>query len=203
MNKIQKFLLGFVSVVSVMLLCVALAPEGSKVGGVYNEVATYFKNGISVGTSSQLSINSTGGITTTGASVIGTDGAGLSHFVEVLTPTADTTLTASQSGSIVNMGVAGLDVTLPTVATSEGAYFRFVVSAAVATTNMTIISENDLMEGTLIVAGAVVDCDAENALNFVIDGENVGDYVDLYSNGTNWFIGDSGVLTSAKLTCTS
>lgn len=204
MTKIQKIVLGIVAVITVMLLF-TVASQSKNLGGVYSQVTNDFADGISV--DGTVVIDGSGNvdapITTTSASTIGSDANGLNSFREVLTPSADVTLTASQSGTIVNMGVAGLDVTLPSLATSEGAYFRFVVSAAVATTDMTIISEADKMEGTLIVAGAVVDCDAENLLTFVIDGENVGDYVDLYSNGTNWFIGDSGVLTAAKLTCTS
>jgi hypothetical protein len=78
-----------------------------------------------------------------------------------------------------------------------------VVKAAFATTNYVIDSaEGDNIEGTLIVAGAVVDCNAVDQIDFVNDGENLGDYVEIRSDGTKWFIGDSGVLTGSKMTCT-
>lgn len=95
----------------------------------------------------------------------------------------------------------GQTVTLP--AAEKGVEVRFIVSDAFATNNWIIDSaEGDNIEGTLVVAGAVVDCAAEDQINLVADGENLGDYVELYSDGTNWYIMDSGVLTAAKMTCT-
>lgn len=115
---------------------------------------------------------------------------------------ATTTLLASESGTTYTVSASGTTIILPAVAT-KGANYRFVIGGAVDTGNVIIASkEGDNIEGTLVVAGAVVDCDGEDFLNFVADGENVGDYVEVISNGTNWIIGDSGVLTSAKLTCT-
>jgi hypothetical protein len=92
--------------------------------------------------------------------------------------------------------------TLPAVASSAGVTLKFVIATAFDTANVVIDSaEGDNIEGSLIVAGAVVDCDAEDQIDFVHDGENLGDYVELRSNGVNWFIGDSGALTGSKLTC--
>jgi len=120
------------------------------------------------------------------------------------TVTASTTLTAAQSGSTLYIDTtAGATLTLPTASTSAGTVYRFVIADTFATNNVIIDSaEGDNIEGTLIVAGAVVDCDAEDQINFVNDGENLGDYVELRTNGTKWFIGSSGALTAAKLTCT-
>lgn len=113
-----------------------------------------------------------------------------------------TTLQFSDSGTTYSHSASGTTYVLPAV-THEGATFRFAVGGAVDTGNIIIDSaEGDNIEGTLIVAGAVVDCAAEDQVNFVTDGENVGDYVELRSNGSNWLIGDSGFLTSAKGTCT-
>lgn len=113
-----------------------------------------------------------------------------------------TTLQLADSGTTYSLSASGTTWTLPAV-TQAGVNFRFVVGGALDTANVVIDSaEGDNIEGTLIVAGAVVDCAAEDQINFVVDGENVGDYVEVMSNGTNWLIGDSGALTSAKLTCT-
>ena len=114
---------------------------------------------------------------------------------------ATTTLSILDSGSTYFLTGSGTLMTLPSVA--EGLNFKFVVSDALDTANVVIDSaEGDNIEGTLIVAGAVVDCAGEDQINIVVDGENVGDYVELMSDGTQWLIGDSGVLTAGKMTCT-
>lgn len=117
--------------------------------------------------------------------------------------TATSTLTALQSGNTFYMDFTnGATTTLPAIA--DGLVYRFVITSAFAANNMVINSaEGSNIEGSLIVAGAVVDCDAEHKLNFIADGENIGDYVELRSDGSQWLIGDSGVLTSGKLTCTN
>jgi len=147
-------------------------------------------------------INSAGEFVGAIAGSTGTFSGAVTALANVLAPAGDATLTAAQSGSIVKMNTAGQDITLPTASASVGAVYRFVVTAAVATTNMTIVAAPaDTIEGTLIVAGAVVDCDAADIITFVIDGENIGDFVELYTDGTSWLIGDSGVLTASKMTC--
>lgn len=113
-----------------------------------------------------------------------------------------TTLTAANSGTTYFISASGTQITLPAV-TTAGLNFRFVIGAAVDTANVVVASaEGDNIDGTLIVAGAVVDCRAEDFVNFIADGEQLGDYLTVYSNGTQWFIEDSGVLTAAKMTCT-
>lgn len=113
-----------------------------------------------------------------------------------------TTLTYKDSGTTFVHSASGTTMTLPAV-THAGAKFRFMVGGALDTGNVIIDSaEGDNIEGTLIVAGAVVDCDAEDQINFVVDGENIGDYVEVISSGTKWLIVDSGALTASKLTCT-
>ena len=120
-----------------------------------------------------------------------------------VTPAASTTLTVAQSGSTFNLGTAGVNLTLPAVASSAGVKYKFVISAAYATDNITVTSaEGDNIEGSLLVAGAVVDCDASDVITSVADGENLGDFWEIFSNGTKWFIGQSGALTGSKLTCT-
>jgi len=112
------------------------------------------------------------------------------------------TLRETDLGKTVYLEAAsGTTVTLP--AAKDGGFLRFVINTAFDTANVIIDSaEGDNIEGALIVAGAVVDCDAEDQLNFVNDGENLGDFVELVSDGTSWYIGASGALTASKLTCT-
>lgn len=120
------------------------------------------------------------------------------------TATATTsTLTIADNGTTFIISGTGTTFTLPAVTASDGVNFKFVAGGALDTLNAIIDSaEGDNIEGTLIVAGAVVDCDAEDQINFVVDGENIGDYVEIFSDGSQWLIGDSGVLTTAKMTCT-
>lgn len=126
---------------------------------------------------------------------------GLENTVQLPIDVANNTLIPNQSGSIIYSSASSSTTTLP--AAREGLWYKFQVNQAIQTGNWIIDSaEGDNIEGTLIVAGAVVDCAAEDQINFVTDGENLGDYVVVRSDGTNWLIEDSGVLTTAKMTCT-
>jgi hypothetical protein len=143
-----------------------------------------------------------GSATITGALSASGAVAGLQSLTAVSTAITTTTLTNADSGKTFIISTT-TNFVLPATSTSAGVYYRFAVGG-LFTTNVTI-QTSDLgkhIEGALIVAGAVVDCDAEHTITFVADGENIGDYVELYSNGTYWLIGDSGALTGSKLTCT-
>lgn len=207
MTKLQKIIFGLVTAITVMLLfsVASIMKAPSNLGGVYNQVTSDFPEGITVDGTTRIS--GTGAITattltTTSTASLGVVGSGANITAPIVAPAADTTLTVAQSGAIVQMAVAGLDVTLPAATAAAGVGYRFVVSAAVASTDMTIVgAAADLINGTLVVAGAVVDCDASDIITLVIDGENVGDFVELYSDGTSWLIGDSGALTASKMTC--
>jgi len=113
---------------------------------------------------------------------------------------AANTLTAAESGKTTYIGTTGATYTLP--AAQAGLVYRFVVSSAFTTNAVIDSAEGDNIEGALIVAGAVVDCAAEDQINFVADGENLGDFVEVRSDGTSWLISASGGLTAAKITCT-
>lgn len=122
-----------------------------------------------------------------------------------LTATVTTTLTAAMSGETFYFGgVSSTAFVLPATSTAAGTYYNFVVDSAMST-DCTIQTAGgaNIIEGAMIVAGAVVDCATEDTITFVADGENLGDYVEVRSNGTNWFIGDSGALSSSKMTCTT
>ena len=125
----------------------------------------------------------------------------LTYAPTTASTTAGITLTHAESGSTYLLSASGTVITLPSV--RDEISYKFVVNGALDTQNVVIDSaEGDNIEGTLIVAGAVVDCAAEDQINIVVDGENIGDYVELYSDGSQWLLGDSGVLTAAKMTCT-
>lgn len=115
---------------------------------------------------------------------------------------ATTTLNLKDSGTNYMVSASGTTITLPSVK-AKGTHYRFTVGGALDTGNVMVTSaEGDNIDGTLIVAGAVVDCDAVDAINFIVDGENVGDFFEIVSNGTKWLLLGSGTLTSGKMTCT-
>ena len=151
-----------------------------------------------VSTASNLTLSSP---TITGANI--SDSNFVNDMTSVAATVASTTVTAALTGTTY-VFTTTTEFVLPATSTAAGLYYKFVVGGAI-TSNVTIrtydLSNN--IEGTLIVAGAVLDCDAEDVITFVADGENIGDYVELYSDGTYWYIGDSGALTASKLTCTA
>ena len=109
---------------------------------------------------------------------------------------AVTTLTAATSGTSYDLtAAAGAAVTLP--ALEAGLNFRFVVGSAFATTNWTVVSTTNVINGNALVAGAHVAGASENTISFVASAESVGDWVDLYCNGTLWFAKGSGVTTGS------
>lgn len=120
-----------------------------------------------------------------------------------VTPTGAVTLTAAQSGfNVLLNAAAGFAITLPAVA--AGLRYRFTVAAAFASTNFTVVvpGGSNLIEGSIIVAGAVVDADAEDTINFVATAENIGDFVEVWSDGTSWFI-FGNALTAGGITVTA
>jgi hypothetical protein len=189
------------SIVAVLLSIVALVgvflikPAGNANLGAVAGPDVYSYLSVHGNLSTDGTFTSTGAITSSGS-------------VSGLTPTTaistSTVLTTASTGGTYYISAGGT-ITLPTTASSSGISYRFVIASAVSAD--VIISSaggssGDDIEGSLIVAGAVVDCTANDIITFVSDGEDVGDFVQLYSNGTKWFIGSSNGLTAAKITCT-
>jgi hypothetical protein len=117
--------------------------------------------------------------------------------------TGATTLTAEDSGKILILTAsAGAQITLPAVATSEGLRFKFVVGLAFATTNWTVKAATNVIEGSVLVAGAHVAGVNENTISFVASAEAIGDFAELVCDGTNWYVNGSGV-TAGSITLTA
>lgn len=208
-KKAMKWL-GFALVAILLLVLVAGGKKEEDVGGSFNPVVVDFAEGISVDGTTRISGTgaftasglTTSTLTATGASSIGSVTAGLNYYKPVVSLTSDTTLTIAQTGTIFNMGTAGVDATLPAPTTAAGVHYRFVVSAAFATTDMTItVGNTDLIEGSLIVAGAVVACDAADTITIAAANEDIGDFIDLYSNGVKWMIGANQAMTASNHAC--
>jgi hypothetical protein len=187
MNKTSISVLALVVGMIIGGMLTGLVSKEATLGGVTIEDET-FKGTVTV----------EGDTTVEDIEIGGTISGGLDTTTAL---TGATTITADQSGTTFVISGTGATYTLPAV-TNDGFKARFVIGGAFSTNAVIDSAEGDNVEGTLIVAGAVVDCASVDQINFVADGENIGDFVDVYSDGTQWLIGASGVLTSAKATCT-
>lgn len=205
MSKFEKIIAGIAGLACFVFILSFLFPGQGNLGGLVHTLQEDFTQGIRVAGSEV--VNSSGSWV---GAVSGTSGSfssdvaiagGLSYDEEVTAITATTTLSGTQSGQTFYIGNGTPVITLPAVASSSGVVYRFVISEAISS-NATITSaEGDNLEGALIVAGAVVTCDAGDVLTFVADGENLGDFVEIRSNGSKWYVTQSNVLTASKLTC--
>jgi len=145
-----------------------------------------------------------GNLTVAGTATITGGFAGSKNSLSTIsTRVASTTLATTDSGKTYILTTT-TEFVLPATTTASGVHYKFVLGGL--TTASSSIRTYDLttgIEGTLIVAGAVVDCDKEARITFGTDFENLGDYVEVWSNGTYWFIGDSGALTGSALACSA
>lgn len=118
---------------------------------------------------------------------------------EMVALSADTTLTADQSGVTFLLDAVGEAITLPAV--SAGLEYEFIIDTTVATSNWTITAATSVIYGSAEVAGAVVAASAENTITLVVAKALPGDYIKLVSDGTKWFVSGS-VVTEAGVTFT-
>lgn len=106
------------------------------------------------------------------------------------------TVRNDETGTVfVLSAAAGVAVSLPAV--EAGLHFKFVIGSAFDTTDWTIVAATNVIQGNALVAGAHVPAASENTISFVATAESVGDYVDLVSDGTSWFVSGSGVTTGS------
>ena len=144
--------------------------------------------------------------TTISRSLLVSDTSTLSGEVTMLEGTtaitSTTTLTAaSHAGHTLYISPsAATTITLP--AATDGLFLKFVIAGAFVNDVIIDSAEGDNIEGALNVAGSIVGCEAEDQINFIDTGENLGDFVELRSDGTTWFIGASIASTTAMITCT-
>ena len=85
---------------------------------------------------------------------------------------------------------AGAAITLPTLL--SGLHFKFIVGSAFATTNWTLVSSTDVIEGYAAVNYATIPAVNENTISFVATAETIGDSVELVCDGTSWHVSGNG-----------
>jgi hypothetical protein len=124
-----------------------------------------------------------------GSMLLSTDVGGLS---------AARTLTADESNGqhYILDGGTGFAITLP-VAT-KGWSCKFTVGAAFAT-DFVITAQSAILEGCIIEAGAVQDVAAATTITLEDGVENVGDFLELWSDGTSIFV-TGNFLTALSVT---
>lgn len=191
--------------VVVVIVALLLSPfGGSNVGGTYENVRQYFSAGIDVTGTGDIKVDGTTVIDASGSVDAALTPSSYTNPIEAIT--ADDTLVAADSGKVIYIGTAGVDLTLPTAAAAAGVTYRTVVSANFATTNMTVTgpasdATDDTIYGALEVAGAVVACSAEDTISFVNTAELPGDFIEIHSDGSKWYITGQGT-TAGSITCT-
>lgn len=144
---------------------------------------------------------------TTSVFSVGENGAVLhSDFTEVVTGT--NVITAAESGSVFFLNSATEFVsTLPAV--QAGLHFTFIVTAAPVGASYTVVTDSsaNVMLGTVHSSDGV-DGDSELAgcdtVNFVDGAAVVGDRLEVWCDGTNWFgIAHCNVSTGVTYTTAS
>lgn len=116
----------------------------------------------------------------------------LETAVETKTIAVATTLTDSDSGKVLILNATtGKVVTLPSVAV-DGFNIKVVVGAAFATTNFTVVAPTNKIQGGAIVNSVFVAAADENTISFVASAETLGDYVNIFSDGTNFYVDGVG-----------
>lgn len=113
------------------------------------------------------------------------------------------TLSAADSGKLFSLNAAaGAQITLPAVATSAGLHFRFTIQALFATTAWTIKAATNVIQGGVIVNSVNVLGADENTITFVASADTIGDFVELNSDGVNWYVSGVGA-TAGAITLTA
>jgi len=122
----------------------------------------------------------------------GSTSAGSLDSTKILT--AVTTLRNADSGKTLILNSATeFAVTLP--APKLGLRFKIIVSAAPVGTAYTVVTNGgaNLIDGSATVNGAVIAAANEDTITFTASAALSGDWVELNSDGTNWFVSGQAV----------
>ncbi len=117
-------------------------------------------------------------------------------FDKTETLTGVKTLKYSDTGKVFFLtAAAGAAITLPAV--RDGVSFKFIVGSAFATTDWTVTGGATKIQGTVIVNGASILGEDETTITFELGAEKPGDFVELHSDGSNWFVFGMGSAASS------
>tara|TARA_R100001443_G_scaffold16411_2_gene26446 strand:+ start:3318 stop:3734 length:417 start_codon:yes stop_codon:yes gene_type:complete len=118
-------------------------------------------------------------------------------FDDYETVTATGSLNLSDSGKVFRISGTGYTVTLP--APTAGWKAKFVVAAAFSTDFIvqSPADNRDTINGGVMVNGAIVEADAVDRVTFEDDAESIGDYIEIHSDGTSYFLWGNGNAASS------
>ena len=143
-------------------------------------------------TSTAAELNILDGVTATAAEL--NMAADSSANVEVVTTT--NVITAAESGTTYFLNSAtGFVSTLP--APAAGLRFRFVCIAVPTSGAHTVVPTggSDIFQGNVMVASTVDPVVGQDTLSFDQDDADIGDWIEVISDGTSWFVSGSFTTT--------
>ena len=144
------------------------------------------------------SIASTGGDTNIDIALTAKGTGGVLYKDAVETVTATNVITAAESGKTFILSSATEFVsTLP--APANGLRFKFIVGAAPAGASYTVVTDSsaNVIEGVVVVNGASVAGANEETITFADGAAVIGDWVEVVSDGTSWFVCGAGSAAGA------
>ena len=110
--------------------------------------------------------------------------------------TVATTLTQSDSGKVLYLKSAtGRAITLP--APVDGFKVKIITAQAFGTTAWTIVSTGANVRGGAIVNSTFVASAGTTTITLSASAETIGDFVELVSDGTSYFVTGIGALASS------
>lgn len=119
------------------------------------------------------------------------------NLLDVEVVDAAKTLVTEDSGKVFSLQAAeGAAISLPTTPV-KGWNAKFIVGLAFATTAWTIVSGTTNIQGTVLVNGASVLGADETTITFAHAAENVGDWVGLLYDGSNYIVYGVGSAASS------
>lgn len=111
------------------------------------------------------------------------------------TPTAAKTLTSRDYGKTFTIVTTGYTYTLPSL--DAGASFRFVAQTAFTTNFILVPADTDLITGSLDVNSSRVNVTAADQINMVGGSSTIGDWVEIWCDGVNWYVDGFGEQSGA------
>lgn len=135
------------------------------------------------------SIAATGGDTNIDLSLDGKGTGGVLTVKSVETVAATNAITAAESGKVFVLSDATeFASTLP--APAAGLHYRFVIGAAPDGADYTVVTNGgaNIIEGLAVVNGATVAAANEDTITFTASAAVVGDWCEVVSDGTSWFV---------------
>lgn len=154
---------------------------------------TFSLGGVQV-TATAAELNILDGVTATAAEI----NMAADNSANVETVTATNLITAAESGKTFFLSSATEFVsTLP--APAAGLRYKFVVAAAPSGADYTVVttSSANIIEGGVVVNGASVAGANEDTITFADGAAAVGDWVEVISDGTSWFVSGHGSAASS------